>query len=663
VAIRANGNMVGGPGRAGFSTQRLPGDDRPVASGIDLTVLNVIRQYKTEATRARFSRIIRNRANLRMFIGEQDYSYKARGQSKEFLPKLPMAVEQFASAIKRALTEFGDWFRTEVPRDSALTGDEVRNLVNVYLDRLGDGYVNTPFPVVVSDAMKIGALNSLVVLKVHGALTKENRFIVERGLEEVDVAGMLGPRVTHSLARKEVSTYRPVIDLIRDEDYYPDPRGHGLYEIQEIETDLAHLVEWAEAGIYDKAAVDRINEDFTNSEQEIIRIRYVGQDIAPVPSFRKRVILHEFWGTILGPNGRIIKKNCVATIANDKYLVRPPEDNPYWHGESPFVVFPLLRVPHSVWHRALADYGASLNIALNELFNLMLDGGLASVWGIKQIRTDWLEDPRQVSDGVPQGVTLVVNDRCPPNGKVVEVVATGATPQDALAMFNIADREFQAGMMTNDTKFGMLSPKQIKATEVVAAEQGQQSMLDGIVRDIEELGIERCLRKLFLNLLQYADDLDTDDIVGAIGQRAAVILARMSPAERFATFHGAKFRVFGLSAVRARARDFQKLAALLQLVSSNPLMMQAFLRKYSLDATLAQVLKTLNIDPATLQMSPEEAAMLPQTLAQLPMFQQMMGPQGQQQGGAGMSAQAVGEPGLPAEINQQRTNSMASAGV
>lgn len=650
---------VGGP-----YVNRKAGDDRPVAKGSDLTVLTAIRQYKTEAKRAKWSRTLKNRANQRAAILEFDTSYKLRGQSKESLPKLSMAIEQFSAAIKRALTDFGDWFRCEVSPESPLTGEKIRALMMVYLGKLSDGYVTMPFAVLMSDAMKLAALKSLAILKVHGGHITDKRFTVERGLSALELGGTLFPKVTYDLSRQDVTVWRPWIDLVRDEDYFPDPRGHGLYEIQEIETDLGHLQEWAKAGVYDKAAVDRIDEDFQNIEQEIIKIRYVGQDIAPVPSFRKRVILHELWGTILGPRGRIVKKNCVATVANDKYVIRPPQDNPWWHGESPFVVFPLLRVPHSVWHKALADHGTALNIAMNELYNLMLDGGLASVWGIKQVRPDWLEDPRLISDGIPQGVTLPVNANCPPGGKAVEVVATGGVPQDALALFNISDREFNAGMMSNDLKFGQVSPRQVKATEVVASEQGTASMLDGIIRDIEDLGIGPLLRKTFLNLMQFADDLDSDDVVGAIGTTAAVVLSRMSPAQRFATFHGARFKVFGLSAVRARARDFSKLAALLQFTGSSPMMAQAFFQNYSPLAVLNHALKLLNVDPAALKMSDEERVALPQMLQQLPMFQQLINgmPQGQTQGGAGMSAQSIGDVAAPGELNMQRTNALSAQG-
>src|SRR4029453_9024527 len=98
----------------------------------------------------------------------------------------------------------------------------------------------------------------------------------------------------------------------------------------------------------------------------------------------------------LDERGRCVKKNCVAAVANDRYLIRPPEDNPFWHGKSPFVPVPLMRVPGSVWHKAVFDHAVQLNTALNELFSMMLDGGMASIWGTRQLRAGMLENPTQV---------------------------------------------------------------------------------------------------------------------------------------------------------------------------------------------------------------------------------------------------------------------------
>jgi hypothetical protein len=301
-----------------------------------------------------------------------------------------------------------------------------------------------------------------------------------------------------------------------------------------------------------------------------------------------------------------------------------------------------------VWHKAIYDHGAPLNFALNELFNLMLDGGISSVWGMKQLRTDWLEDPRQVASGIPQGITLAVKAEMPPDVKVIEQVVTGVVPPDAMAMYQTVNREFDGSVYTNDLKLGLYPTKQVKATEVIEASQSQAVTLDGITSDMEHGLIAPTLRKAYLTILQNADDLATREVVNAIGTRAALLLSRMSPAERFASLaNGTSFKVHGLSATLARVRDFQKLMAMMQAVMQNPLLLQAFAKKFSPDKILTHMMKTLNINPDHVTLSEDEKAALQQNLQELPQWQMLTGNQGK-----GMAAQDTGEPGLPAEINQ-----------
>lgn len=118
--------------------RRRPGDDRPVAEGVDLTVISVINQYRHEADQARKERVRLNKVNRDAYLGIQDFSKKTKGQSKEFLPKTPVAVEQFSAFVKRGLVQFGDWFSVEVGEDVAqlITPEQIRKLVLCYLDNL-----------------------------------------------------------------------------------------------------------------------------------------------------------------------------------------------------------------------------------------------------------------------------------------------------------------------------------------------------------------------------------------------------------------------------------------------------------------------------------------------------------------------------------------------
>jgi len=483
-------------------------------SGQDADIIKAVYECKREAEDARRDRMRMNERNRAAFHGRQDWSHKQAGQSMEFLPKTASSVEQFSAFIKRGLTQFGDWFSVDMPEDVDLSSDDVRELLKSYLNVMPAGYnKTTSAALVLSDAAKVGLMESLIIIKVHGELVERPRRY-----------------------GKKFKAWRLRWDLIPTEDYYPDPTGRGLYEIHRVERDLFDVQRLADQGIYDKSEVMRLVTDQTRQEQEARnRKSERREDVAATPTWRKRVVLDEFWGTLLNDDGSVRETNIVCTVANDRYLIRKPTANPWWHNESPFVVSPLFRDPFTVWHRALYDQAVPLNEAMNELFNLMLDGGLAAVWGIKELRQSYLEDERQVAEGIPQGTTLLVNENAPPGQQVLTQVSTGTIPAEALAMFNIVDKEFNAASLTNEIKLGMLPSKQVKATEITEASQNQAITLDALISDLE-FAIADLLRKSWMVIMQNADDLEVAQVDSAAGRRQALALARMSDKERYALY-------------------------------------------------------------------------------------------------------------------------------
>jgi hypothetical protein len=601
-------------------------DDPPVVQGASLTVMTALREYKAEAQKARVPRLRQNKRNWDAFMGMQDWSHKQKGQSKEFLPKIAMAAEQIGAFIERGLTDFGDWFSVDLNNEAIMGDAQARKLMQYQLDRStsNGGSADEDFAALMADAVKVALLGSLMILKVFGRDTTKHTFAAERGYQLIPQPdGSAMPTITHNLVRKQINTWQLVIDLIPPEDYLPDPTGRGLYEMHEPERDLWEVQEMADAGVYDPEVVAQIEEDYHQLEEQYYSTQEQDREArqAVNPGFRKRVVLLEFWGTLLDTRGRVAEKNVVCTMANNKYLIRPPEPNPFWHGERPFVTRPLLRVPFSTWHKALFDHAVDLNLALNELYNLMLDGGVASVWGIKQLRPEYLEDPRQVKDGIPQGETLLVKDGTPVGAKVLEQVATGQVPPDAMALFQATDLEFQQATQANALFRGQAPPKDITATAVVEAQQQSNTFFDGMIKDTEKL-ITKVLSLSWDNMMQFLDNADAEEIVAAIGERAALALAQMSPAERYEQLAGCKFKVSGLSTVLARVRDFQKLMSLMQAVGQNPLLLQAFMQRFSPQKIVAYLFKSLNIDPTTIEQDEQEQAQAPQMMQQL---MQLMG--------------------------------------
>jgi hypothetical protein len=636
----------------------------------DSEVLKQIREFRQEAFDARKTRMKKNEINQLAYMDEQDFSHKQEGQSAEFLPKVSVSAEQFSAFVKRSLVQFGDWFEVKLNDNlpDFITDKQMKDILKLYIHNLPAG-VNkiVKFETVVADAAKGALLDSLMIFKVHGRPIKQRTYEVDTPPPGLNMQTGQTVQAEPALRVNEKTTWRLCIDIVRPEDYFPDPTGRGLYEIHEVERDFHEVLAMADAGIYDSAVVEAIDGDFRDQEEKKRKENTRGQDRAEPPRNRRTVVIREFWGTLLDEDGYPVHENCVAAVANDKYVIRKPEPNPWWHGESPFVTCPLIRVPHSVWHKALYDSASHLNIALNEMFNLMLDGGMAAVWGIKQLRTDFLEDPTQISDGIPQGITLAVKGDLPANAKVIENCTEGEVPTDAMAIFEMVAREFTQAALTNDIKLGSLPPRQVKATEITSADQSQAVTLDSISADIENDGMEPVLKKAWLTILQHVEDFDRKEIIQTIGVAPAQFLLSLSKAERFAMFANiATFEVNGLSAMLSRVRDFQKTMALMQVVASNPIMMQAFMTDYSPKRVLKTAMKQLNINPDDWARTPNQMSELPQEMQQIMLFAQMMG--GMQGGAAqdgtggtglatggpgGMVSPAGGPPEQTAQINQE----------
>lgn len=588
-----------------------------------LTVIQASLQYITECERSKVDRLRLNRQNRSAIDGSQDYSYKLEGQSKENLPKTATSVEHFAAFIGKALTQFGNWFSVQGPKNSPLSDESIRALLSCFLERLPEAMSTVNFTQKITDASKIALLESVMIFKVHGGKQAKKMFKFDDGdIKEV-----------------ELDPWQLRIDLIRFEDYGEDPSGRGLYKYQRVEKDFHVVKRQTEEGIYDKAVVTQIEGDFQIPEST----ERHDEDDRSVPSFRRRIVLHEFWGTLLNQDGTVSKERVTWTIANSKYLIKKPTPFPFWHGEDPFIKIPLIRKPFTIWHTALYDSVVPLNFALNDLFNLMLDGGLASVWGIKQIHLDWLENPEEVTGGIPQGKTLAVTEDMPDGAKVIEQVSEGEIPTDALQLFNIVDRELNNASLQNEIQRGLLPPSQTSATAVVESSQNQAALLDSITSDMER-ELEKLLKKAFLIVLQNMDDLNAAELQEHLTTKELFGLARMTPAERFGTLaNGCLFKVFGLSATLTKGRDFQRLMAVLQTAQQNPLLLPVMMRRVSPDKLWSRMMKMININPSDIEKTEEDLENVPGDQATA---ENLLGSQG------GSPTAPTGEAGVQSEIAQ-----------
>lgn len=557
-------------------------------------LLSIYEAYKQESDQARQSRMEQNKINFDIYNMRQDFSQKGKGQSREFLPKQAMAVEQTANFMQQGLVDMGDWFKVFCAPGLDEDGMRVKpSEVQLTLTRQLE---KTQFMMQIGDAAKLGLLGSLMIAKVGGQWKPKYKYRVE--------TKMKNGSWTKKLLKIEDKRWQLRIDLIRQEDFRPDPTGRGLYFMQDIYLDYYEVLAMSEGkdAIYDKAKVEELHGESSDRYiREANRSRETGQDTAGNEN-RRRIKLTEIWGNFVNAEGELIYENCVATIANDRVIIQKPTENPLWHGEHPFVCCPIITVPGSVWGKALMDAPSLLNMAQNEMFNLILDGGMMSVHGIKQIRENWLEDPSQVEDGIAAGDTLRANTACPPGAHVLERVDTSTVPQDGIQVYNLLNQEFNTASVTNDFRMGVQPYRQVKATEIVESSQAITNMFTGVVKHIEKHFIVPILSKSWAMCAQHMDDLDSDEMVSLIGQKRASEIQAMGPEELFAeTVQGCKFEVFGISAQLNKQKDFTKLQAMLQTIASAPVLMEAFTKEYDFTKLLSEIMKSLDINTARIE--------------------------------------------------------------
>lgn len=561
----------------------------PELNPTESTLMSIYTAYKREAEEARLSRIQQNKVNYDAYHSRQDFSYKEKGQSQEFLPKVFIAVEQNAAGITQALVDW-DWFR--VYPAPGFTEDhlkikpgEIHKILSRQLQKAG-------FMTKMNEFVKLGFLGSLMVAKVHGKYVAKAKFAADKQKQRD------GSYKT-KLVKKEDKKWQLEISSVRQQDWRPDPTNSNLYRMQDIYMDWheLHALASDKKSGYDMAAVMQLKaqSSLQSALQEYEKSRETGQNLHNV-NFRHRIKVTEVWGNFVSPDGTLVWENCVAAIANDSIVVQKPMPISLWHGEHPYLATPIIRVPHSVWGKTPVDSGSVLNIAMNELFNLILDGGLAAVHGIKQVREAWLEDASQLEDGIPPGTTLRVNTSCPPGATALERVDTTTIPPEALPVYNFLTQEFTSAMMTNDFRMGVTPERQVKATQIVEASNAENAMTRSIATHIEADFIKPLLEKAWLTCAQHMNDFDDAELVSLLGERRAAEIAAMGPEELFAETAGTiKFEVFGISETMSRQKEFTKLQAMLQTVVSSPVLMEEFTKKYDFGKLLTEILKSLDI--------------------------------------------------------------------
>ena len=416
----------------------------------DQREITYILNQKDAAYNATFERREAAYELWQLYQNRQDYGNKKDWQSKIFVPKVFMSIEQATSVVKRAILQPRRLFKLE-PLDP---NDEiaVQNRAGVE-EMLKRAIKDSNFAATYAEMIKEGFLVGLGLPKV----------LWEDGLRYANV-----------------STTQSYIDP----DYQVGPLNNPQFIIEEKEMDLAELKELAQrvnrdAGrsVYNMREINSIKSDgegFERKERE--RLRKGLQHHVEVD---RRVNILEFWGDIIDPQTNKVKKNQLRIVANKRNMIRS-QDNPFIHGRLPYVPTTPIPYPHrGSWGVSLVEPIAKMQYAYNNIINLSIDNLNFSVNKVYQYQPSNLVNPRSLTQLYPGKLVATHNSQ-----DAIKEVRTSNIGQDSFAAMGLLQSEIQKGTAVTEFLMGTAGGSKT-ATEAELKTAQAQGIFDTMARGIE----------------------------------------------------------------------------------------------------------------------------------------------------------------------------------
>lgn len=536
--------------------------------------------------------------NLDLYWNRWDFSHKAGWQAKEAMPEVPSYVDRFAAAMKEALVATPEGFYSvSDPSDKENDlAQAVKNATDAWLTTVGRNQIGQllPFSAVFEEQMKLGS-----VMATSAVTTWK---------EDVD-----GGRVA--------------IESVDPRFVWLDHTYRNLYRIRRIELDAHELVgmkgmmDGKENHIFDIEEISRLQGDILDKRRQDAERTGDGQQA--LNSMRRPVILDEYIATVVGPDGKIIADRALMVLANNQYLIRGPEKNPFWHGKDWLTFAPLVTAPLSVYGRSyMEDFGAVAK-TYNDLTNMILDAVHTSALKAYAMVPGMLLNPNQVSEGLSPNKIFMLDDgyRAEDFAKALEL---GNLNADAVKVWTAIKSELSDAASLNEVGLGQFAPNsRTSATEITETQQSSSAVIRSIAQTVETRWLDPTLDLVWKTGMQHVRE-NNQTFINAVGEEMwpALISVRKELIRRPITFQAR-----GISNLIARTQQLKTLMGVLQIVASNPALMQLFMQKIDPSKLFNKIFQLSGIDLSKLAMSQRDA-MIQQVAA--PMQQAQQGAEGQQ---------------------------------
>jgi hypothetical protein len=561
------------------------------------------------------------RENLNLYWNRYDFSKKAQWQSKETMPEVPAFVDRFAAAMKEALISVPEGFYSVIdPEDEERDiAEAVERMTDVMLTKSGAslqaGHV-LPFTAVFEEQCKLGAL-----MAMSSVVTWKD-----------DIPGG-----------------RVAIETVDPRFVWLDHTGRNMYRIRRIEIDRHELYKMVSAKdrkglpIFKSENMAGLINSLTLYDQ-IYRLEAAGHGMYNSSS-RAPITLDEYIATVVDNQGKIIGERSMFVVANQKFLIRGPEANPFWHGQDWLVYTPLVPTPLSVYGRTYMEDLASVAHTFTELTNLLLDAAMASSLNAWAMVPTALLNPEQVASGVTPNKVFLLEEGMDPK-QFAQKLELGTLSPEGVQMWQLLKNEITEAMGTNEIGLGQFAPKsRTSATEINATQQGSSAIVRSVAEVVESRWLDITLDLVWKTGLQHIKS-NNRAMAAAVGQDmwSALYGRRKELVERPFTFQAR-----GISNAVYRQQKLKSLLTIFQIIGSSPTLAQPFFQEVSPQKFLDTLLDLSGIDFAKMKMSDRDKQMAQITQPYQQAQQQAM-QGGQPRGGDTQGKNAVG--GLAKMFNQ-----------
>lgn len=539
-------------------------------------ILDTLVGYKREAETNRKGgmnpRDDKWRQNLDLYWNRYDFSNKADWQSQNVMPEVPSYVDRFAAALKEALVATPNGFYTvDDPYDKENNlGQAIKNMEDVWLSILGKNQVGTPmdFATVFEDQMKLGALMAS--------------------------SGVV-------LWKDDVPGGRVAFESVDPRFVWLDHTYRGLYRIRRTEVDKADIARMAAKSgkLYNTDEMTRLVTSLLADNREKSELSGTSEEVT---STRGPVVLDEYVASVVDARGQLVMDNDVVIIANDQFMIRGPEPNPFWHKKDWLVYTPLIPVPLSPYGRSYMEDFGSVAKVFTDLTNLILDATYTASMKAYAMVPAMLKDPTQINSGIWPNKIFQLEEGYTAE-EFVKDIQLGNVDPAAVNIWQAIKSELSDAAGMNEIGLGQLPDKtHIAATAVAGAQQSSSAMLRSIAQNVETRFLDPLLDLVWKTGLQKVSANDVRMANAAGPEMFAALIAR----RKQLIGHPITFQARGVSGLIQRQQKLQALMQVMQVISMDQNVLAAFMQRVDIKKLTELLFQLSNVDLSKIEISERE---------------------------------------------------------